>query len=104
MECNYDAPGAEAWQRRRHAAAQLDNLYEAYGLCVELDGLAAHPPEGRWRDSHRDNANLLQDTRTLRYGWPDATAHRCRTAAEIATVLRRLGWKGTRTRAAPPVQ
>ena len=50
---------------------------------------------GRWRDTRRDNANLLQDTRTLRYDWPDVTANRCRTAAEIAAVLRRLGWQGT---------
>ena len=39
--------------------------------------LAAHPAEGRWRDTHRDNANLVQGTETLRYGWPDATEHRC---------------------------
>ena len=32
-------------------------LYEEHGLCVELDGIAAHPAEGRWRDIHRDNAN-----------------------------------------------
>jgi len=42
-------------------------------VCVELDGQAAHPAEGRWRDTHRDNANLLQGTQTLRYGWPDVT-------------------------------
>ena len=57
--------------------------------------LAAHPAEGRWRDTYRDNANLVQGTVTLRYGWPDATEHRCRTAAEIAAVLRRRGWTGT---------
>jgi hypothetical protein len=36
----------------------LDNLYEPFGLCVELDGSVAHPDEGRWRDTRRDNANL----------------------------------------------
>jgi very-short-patch-repair endonuclease len=70
-------------------------------VCVELDGQAAHPAEGRWRDTHRDNANLLQGTQTLRYGWPDVTAHRCRTAAEIAAVLRRRGWTGTLQRCGP---
>ena len=57
--------------------------------------LRAHPEEGRWRDTRRDNANLVQGTDTLRYGWPDATEHRCRTAAEIGAVLRRRGWTGS---------
>jgi hypothetical protein len=29
----------------------IDNLYEAFGVAVELDGRAAHPIEGRWRIS-----------------------------------------------------
>ena len=89
--------------RRTHGSGHryLDNLYEQYGLCVELDGNAAHPAEGRWRDTHRDNANLVLDARTLRYGWPDVTGHRCRTAAEIAAVLRRQGWTGTLRRCGP---
>ena len=37
----------------------------------------------------------VQGMDTLRYGWPDATEHRCRTAAEIAAVLRDRGWTGT---------
>jgi len=73
----------------------LDNLYEAYGLCVELDGAAAHPAEGRWRDTRRDNVNFVQGARTLRYGWPDVTEHRCRTAAEVGAILREQGWTGT---------
>ena len=64
-------------------------------MCAELDGAAAHPAEGRWRDTHRDNASLTQQTQTLRYGWPDVTEHRCQTAAQIAEVLRRRGWTGT---------
>lgn len=62
---------------------------------MELDGAAAHPAESLWRDTRRDNAHLAQGTVTLRYGWPDATVHCCRTAAEIAAVLRRRGWIGT---------
>jgi hypothetical protein len=41
----------------------LDNPYEPFRLCVELDGNAAHPAEGRWRDTRRDNANLAQGVR-----------------------------------------
>jgi hypothetical protein len=97
VERAHGLPTARRQARRRHGSGTryLDNLYEGFGLCVELDGLVAHPAEGRWRDTRRDNANLAQGTETLRYGWPDATANRCRTAAEIATVLRRRGWKGT---------
>jgi hypothetical protein len=97
VERAHGLPTARRQAKRRHGsgARYLDNLYEGYGLCVELDGFAAHPAEGRWRDTHRDNANRLQGVETLRYGWPDTTENRCRTAAEIASVLRRRGWKGT---------
>jgi very-short-patch-repair endonuclease len=106
VERAHGLPTARRQVRRRHGSGTkyLDNLYEGYGLCVEMDGLAAHPPEGRWRDAHRDNTNLVQGTETLRYGWPDATANRCRTAAEIATVLRRRGWKGTPRPCGPACQ
>ena len=103
VERAHGLPPARRQARRRHGSGTryLDNLYEVYGLCVELDGNAAHPAEGRWRDTRRDNANLVQGARTLRYGWPDVTAHRCRTAAEIAAVLRRQGWTGTLRRCGP---
>jgi hypothetical protein len=96
VERAHRLPTAQRQAKRRHGSGTryLDNMYE-YGVCVELDGAAAHPAEGRWRDTHRDNANLAQGTETLRYGWPDATVHRCRTALEVATVLRRRGWEGT---------
>ena len=96
VERAHRLPAAQRQAKRRHGSGTryLDNLYE-YGVCVELDGAAAHPAEGRWRDTHRDNTNLVQGTETLRYGWPDATVHRCRTALEVAAVLRRRGWKGT---------
>ncbi|HEV2256668.1 MAG TPA: type IV toxin-antitoxin system AbiEi family antitoxin domain-containing protein [Streptosporangiaceae bacterium] len=96
VERAHGLPTARRQAKRRHSSGTryLDNLYEEYDLCVELDGLAAHPAEGRWRDTRRDNANRVQGTETLRYGWPDTTENRCRTAAEIAAVLRRRGWKG----------
>jgi very-short-patch-repair endonuclease len=96
VERAHGLPAAKRQARRRHGSGlrYLDNLYEEYELCVEVDGEAAHPAEGRWRDTRRDNANLAQGARTLRYGWPDVTGHRCRTAAEVAAVLRRQGWAG----------
>jgi hypothetical protein len=103
VERAHGLPPARRQARRRHGSGNryLDNLYEPFGLCVELDGNTAHPAEGRWRDTRRDNANLAQGARTLRYGWPDVTEYRCRTAAEIAEVLRSQGWTGTLRRCGP---
>jgi hypothetical protein len=103
VERAHGLPPARRQARRRHGSGNryLDNLYEPFRLCVELDGNAAHPAEGRWRDTRRDNANLAQGVRTLRYGWPDVTEYRCRTAAEIAEVLRGQGWTGTLRRCGP---
>jgi very-short-patch-repair endonuclease len=72
-----------------------DNLYQEFGLAVELDGRAAHPAQHRWRDIHRDNATAGLGITTLRYSWADITEHACEVAAQIATVLRQRGWQGT---------
>jgi very-short-patch-repair endonuclease len=79
----------------------LDDLYRDFGVCVELDGRAAHPAEARWRDIQRDNASAALGIVTLRYGWADITAEPCRVAAEIGQVLRQRGWEG-RIRACGP--
>lgn len=102
VERAHGLPTARRQARRRLGSGMryLDNLYED-GVCVELDGLAAHPAESRWRDTRRDNANLALGARTLRYGWPDATERRCTTAAQIAAVLRRNGWQSTPRRCGP---
>jgi very-short-patch-repair endonuclease len=96
VERAHRLPTAHRQAKRRLGSGNryLDNLYQEYGICVELDGVAAHPAENRWQDTHRENAILVQGIETLRYGWPDTTEHRCRTALEIAAVLRRHGWKG----------
>ena len=79
-------------------------IHRSRGLVAEWQPpwhLPRTTAEGRWRDTRRDNANLTQGTRTLRYGWPDVTEYRCRTAAEVAEVLRRQGWTGTLRRCGP---
>jgi very-short-patch-repair endonuclease len=78
-----------------------DALYDEFGLCVELDGLAAHPAEARWRDVRRDNANAADGIITLRYGWADVTERPCEVAGEIARVLRLRGWRGRITPCRP---
>ncbi|MBV9381449.1 MAG: hypothetical protein JOY82_28425 [Streptosporangiaceae bacterium] len=95
VERAHGLPAARRQVRRRPGTKSiyLDNYYEKYRLCVELDGQASHPPERRWHDSRRDNANLAaDDTRTLRYGWADVTTGRCGCASQIAAVLGRRGW------------
>jgi predicted transcriptional regulator of viral defense system len=73
----------------------LDNLYEEYGLCVELDGTAAHPADKQWRDKRRDNVNAVSGIVTLRFGLLDLGDRRCETASAVATLLHRGGWTGS---------
>ena len=79
----------------------LDNLYDAFGVAVELDGRAAHTAEERFRDMNRDNANTAAGITTLRYGWPDVTGRSCETASQIAAVFRQRGWDGLPRRCGP---
>jgi very-short-patch-repair endonuclease len=78
-------------QKRR---IYLDNLLERYGICVELDGQAAHPGAERWRDIRRDNASAADGIITLRYSWADIELRACAVAAQIVAVLRLRGWTG----------
>jgi very-short-patch-repair endonuclease len=81
--------------RQRTGNRYLDNLYEEYGVCSELDGTAAHPADEQWRDKRRDNANAVQGLLTLRFGFADLGDRRCDTAVIVATVLRLRGWPGS---------
>jgi len=78
--------------RQRTGNRFLDNLYEEYGVCAELDGTAAHPADEQWRDKRRDNANAARGIVTLRFGFADLDDRRCETAALVAAVLRTRGW------------
>jgi len=81
----------------------LDNYYEAFRLCVELDGLASHPPEQKWRDADRDSDNLFRkDIQTVRFGLLHVTTRRCQVAANLATLFIRRGWDAVGLRACGP--
>jgi very-short-patch-repair endonuclease len=69
----------------------IDVLYADYGVVVELDGVLAHPADGKSRDTRRDNANALDGYQTLRYGWTPVAYHACATALEVFSLLRRHG-------------
>lgn len=94
-------PGRQVRVQRGARSAYLDNLYADFGLAVELDGLASHPVEARWRDIHRDNYFAQSGIITLRYNWADVTQRPCRVAAEIAQVLQVRGWTGRPRPCAP---
>ncbi|HET7016301.1 MAG TPA: hypothetical protein VFI65_20430 [Streptosporangiaceae bacterium] len=73
----------------------LDNLYEDYALCVELDGLQAHPDEQRWQDLRRINSITESGKTVLRYGWIDVDRHHCETALQVGSVLQHQGWRNS---------
>jgi very-short-patch-repair endonuclease len=88
-------PHRQAKRRQGRRSSYLDNLYQEFGLAIELDGLGAHPAEARWRDIHRDNYFASSGIVTLRYSWADIVERPCQVAYEIAQVLRLRGWTGT---------
>lgn len=95
VERAHGLPAAKRQARRRVGSRNmyLDNLYERYRLCVELDGATTHPVDGRWADTERDNENVAStDIRTLRFGWVSVTERRCQSAQRVADALRRSGW------------
>ena len=74
-------------------SGRRDRVYPE-GVVVELDGRLAHPAENRQKDKARDNAAAADGQQSLRYDWAAVTQHPCATAAEVAEVLRRHGWRG----------
>jgi hypothetical protein len=68
-----------------------DNLYEAAGLMVELDGQVVHGIAQRRADARRDNTHAAAGIVTLRYGWADVTERPCAVAQQVAEVMARRG-------------
>lgn len=97
VERPHGLPSAERQVRvvGKKRAAYRDVHYADFGVIVETDGRVAHPLEERWRDHHRDNTARANGLITLRYSWTDVTRRPCYVAAEVATALRRHGWRGT---------
>jgi hypothetical protein len=92
VEEPHGLPTALRQVRVRQAAGNryLDNLYEQYRACVEIDGTAAHPQDEQWRDKHRDRWNSVHEqVETIRIGMPGLLSRQrqCETAADVATWL-----------------
>ena len=81
-------------QRRTSSPGRRDVLYREYGLVVELDGRLGHVGEGKFRDMARDNAALLEQITTMRFGFGDVAGSPCLVAAQVAQVLGQRGWPG----------
>jgi hypothetical protein len=97
VERAHGLPKATRQIKRRAGSGNiyLDNLYESYQLCVELDGAAAHPDKHRWKDAKRDNDNIATyNTRTMRLGWVAVTEEVCLSTTMVARALRNNGWQG----------
>jgi hypothetical protein len=71
-----------------------DRCYTGYGLIVELDGRAYHPPAQRDQDRARDNEAVATTGATLRYGWADIERTPCQTAGQVYRALRQRGYPG----------
>jgi hypothetical protein len=105
VERAHGLPRARRQARRDLAGGTryLDNYYDAFLLCVELDGRLSHPPEQKWRDADRDSDNLFHDdVQTIRLGLPHVTAGRCVQAARLAALFIRRGWSAEGLRACGP--
>lgn len=103
VERAHGLPKGKRQRSRRRAGRRWydDVAYDEYELLVELDGRLGHDEAAdRFRDMRRDNAAALMGQLTLRYGWHDV-ASPCRTAAQVAAVLRKRGWTGTAQRCGP---
>lgn len=96
VEMPHGLPAATRQARIVHGTRNtyLDNLYEEYGVCVELDGAVAHPASEQWRDKRRDKHNLIHEgIVTIRLGFPELRERerQCETAAEVADLLVKRG-------------
>lgn len=76
--------------------SRSDNVWEEYGLLVELDGHLGH--EDAFRDLDRDNRAALKGYVTLRYGWHDIHERPAEVAAQIRQALMAAGWDGAHPR------
>jgi hypothetical protein len=77
-------------ERARH-----DNEYDRWRLIVEVDGRLGHESwSDRVRDGRRDRRVLGTDKAVTRVFFADVAVTPCRTAAEVASILRTRGWRG----------
>ncbi len=93
-------------QAKRHGADGvrfLDNYYEPYGLCAELDGVTFHLAEARATDRRRDNETIIAaSAHTLRYGFEEVANRPCAQAEQFARALIKRGWSADSLKSCAP--
>lgn len=97
VERAHGLPVASRQQPGRAGPRRLhDNVYDEFGLVVEVDGRLGHEAwSDRVRDGRRDRAAAGEGRFTTRVFWPDVAVTPCQTAVEVGAVLTARGWSGT---------
>jgi predicted transcriptional regulator of viral defense system len=96
VEAPHGLPKASRQVRVRQDTGNkyLDNLYEEYKACMELDGAMAHPEDEQWRDKDRDRWNLVHNqVVTARFGVQHLRTSEdlCQTTADVTKILNDRG-------------
>jgi predicted transcriptional regulator of viral defense system len=96
VEAPHGLPKASRQVRVRQdtGSKYLDNLYEEYTACIELDGAVAHPEDEQWKDKDRDRWNLVYNqVVTARLGVQHlrTSEDMCQTAADVTKILNDRG-------------
>ena len=96
VEIQHGLPTASRQVRVRQETGNtyMDNLYEVYKACMELDGAVAHPEDEQWDDHDRDTWNLAENqVVTSRFGVRHLRTGEdlCKTAARVAKILNDRG-------------
>ncbi len=98
VERRHALPRAVLQVRRRVDGrwTRADRRYERFAVSIELDGWLGHPGGRTDADAWRDNAVLLErGDLTLRYRWRHVLVTPCACARQVASALRRGGWRGS---------
>jgi very-short-patch-repair endonuclease len=82
--------GIGGWKPNQIVAGyEVDFLFRAAQLAVEVDGFAFHSdPESFNRDRNKQNAISLAGNQILRFTWIDLTEHPDRVIAEVKRAIR----------------
>lgn len=84
---------------RANGRSVHDNVYEAFGLVIEVDGRLGHEEwSDRVRDGRRDRQAVREGRWTSRVFWTDVAVTPCDTAGEVGALLRGRGWTGAPSR------
>lgn len=100
----HDLPTGRGQVRERvnGSVVYRDREIPEYGVIIEFDGRRGHEdPASRLRDNRRDLLALESRRVTVRLGWADVHEDACRSAIQVARILRSRGWPNAPTPCSP---